>query len=104
MRVLLVQRNWNRDGVGVEGRCFTTGNKEERSGERKREENKKREQRRTSVSFPKDKSSRKSQKAVSNHDQCANMCEQEIKLGNKNSIMNFKVKFINECCCRGQWY
>lgn len=41
MRVLLVQRNWNRDGVGVEGRCFTTGNKEERSGERKREENKK---------------------------------------------------------------
>lgn len=38
MKVSLVQRNWKRDEVGT---GFTTGNKGERSGERKKEETEK---------------------------------------------------------------
>lgn len=32
------------------------------------------------------------------------MCVNKKKLGSEKSTIDFKVKFINECSCRGQQY
>lgn len=75
MRVLPVQRNRDGRGRGASLLEIRRRDLEEKEGGERRKE-----QRRTSVSSPKDKSSRKSPKAVSNHDQCANTHEKEIRI------------------------